>query len=208
MLKMIILPRQARDKHSRETQKRDAFFRRLEMNGTKGSDSDTLQPNVLDSYVDDHSSVRGAARLLFTVPTCGVCVYDPVYACYACYGCRCRCRCLPWLALLYFCTRSVPFLSFLLSSFSFSFPYGLTQQRRVSGEGCIRDRDVSLSVLVRKTHLLRHLMLKMIILPRQARDKHSRETQKRDAFFSQARDERHEGLRQRHPPAKRPGRLR
>ena len=88
---------------------------------------------------------------------------------------------------LHFCTSALVqflFCPFLLSSFSFSFQHGLTQQRRVSGEGCIRDRDVvSLSVLVRKTHLLRHLMLKMIILPRQARDKHSRETQKRDAFF-------------------------
>ena len=37
------------------------------MNGTKGSDSDILQPNVLDSYVDDHSSVTGAARLLFGI---------------------------------------------------------------------------------------------------------------------------------------------
>ena len=29
------------------------------MNGMKGSDSDILQSNVLDSYVDDHSSVSG-----------------------------------------------------------------------------------------------------------------------------------------------------
>ena len=35
------------------------------MDGMKGSDSDILQSNVLDSYVDDHSSVSGAARLLF-----------------------------------------------------------------------------------------------------------------------------------------------
>ena len=64
----------------------------------------------------------------------------------------------------------------------FSRQHGLTQQRRISGEGFIRDQDVSLSVLVRKTHLLRHLILKMIILPRQARDK-DRENSQRDAFF-------------------------
>eukprot|EP01046_Picozoa_sp_COSAG06_P082083 COSAG06_NODE_29151_length_561_cov_6.909091_1_plen_63_part_10 len=29
----------------------------------------------------NQSSVSRAARLLFTAPTCGVCVYDPVYAC-------------------------------------------------------------------------------------------------------------------------------
>ena len=66
ILKMIILPRQARDK-DRENSQRDAFFRRLQMNDMKGSDSDILQPNVLDSYVDDHSSVSGAARLLFRI---------------------------------------------------------------------------------------------------------------------------------------------
>ena len=37
------------------------------MDGMKGSDSDILQSNVLDSYVDDHSSVSGAARLLFRI---------------------------------------------------------------------------------------------------------------------------------------------
>ena len=58
ILKMIILPRQARDK-DRENSQRDAFSRRLQMNGMKGSDSDILQSNVLDSYVDDHSSVSG-----------------------------------------------------------------------------------------------------------------------------------------------------
>ena len=79
-----------------------------------------------------------------------------------------------WLALLYACTCSV--------RFRFSLQHDLTQQRRISGEGCIRDQDVSLSVLVRKTHLLRHLILKMIILPRQARDK-DRENSQRDAFF-------------------------
>ena len=47
--------------------KRCAFFRRLQMDGMKGSDSDILQSNVLDSYVDDHSSVSGAARLLFRI---------------------------------------------------------------------------------------------------------------------------------------------
>eukprot|EP01046_Picozoa_sp_COSAG06_P028623 COSAG06_NODE_2593_length_6607_cov_2.577904_1_plen_258_part_10 len=36
---------------------------------------------------------------------------------------------------------------------------------------------------VRKTHLLRHCMLKLIILPRRARDKH-RENSKRGAFFA------------------------
>ena len=63
---MIILPRQARDK-DRENSQRDAFFRRLQMSGMKGSDSDILQSNVLDSYVDDYSSVSGAARLLFRI---------------------------------------------------------------------------------------------------------------------------------------------
>eukprot|EP01046_Picozoa_sp_COSAG06_P040742 COSAG06_NODE_4960_length_3831_cov_5.211683_6_plen_41_part_01 len=37
------------------------------MNGMKGSENDILQSNVLDSYVDDHSSVSGAARLLFRI---------------------------------------------------------------------------------------------------------------------------------------------
>ena len=50
-----------------ENSQRDAVFRRLQMNGMKGSDSDILQSNVLDSYVDDHSSVSGAARLLFRI---------------------------------------------------------------------------------------------------------------------------------------------
>ena len=60
--------------------------------------------------------------------------------------------------------------------------------------------------LVRKTHLLRDFVLKMIILPRQARDKHT-ENSKQRCGFSQAPDEGHEGLRQRHPPVKRPGQL-
>jgi hypothetical protein len=37
---------------------------------------------------------------------------------------------------------------------------------------------------VRKRHFLSHLYIKVIILPRQARDKH-RETSKKDAVFSQ-----------------------
>ena len=120
-------------------------------------------------------------------------------------------RCLP--AGLRFCTCVlVQFLfcrfwfSLFSFSFSFSFQHGLTQQRRVTGEGCIRDRDVSLSVQVRKTHLCRHLIRKMIFSPRQARDKHTENSKQRCAF-SQAPDERHEGLRQRHPPVKRPGQL-
>jgi hypothetical protein len=35
---------------------------------------------------------------------------------------------------------------------------------------------------VRKRHFLRHFILKMIILPRQARDKHRESTQKRDVM--------------------------
>jgi hypothetical protein len=35
---------------------------------------------------------------------------------------------------------------------------------------------------VRKRHFLRHLYIKCIILPRQARDKHRESTQKRDVF--------------------------
>jgi hypothetical protein len=35
----------------------------------------------------------------------------------------------------------------------------------------------------KNTHLQRHLILKTIILPRQARDKHRESTQKRDAFL-------------------------
>ena len=66
ILKIIIRPRQARDR-DRENSQRDAFFRRLQMDGVKGSDSDILQSNVLDSYVDDHSSVSRAARLLFRI---------------------------------------------------------------------------------------------------------------------------------------------
>ena len=59
----------------------------------KGSDSDILQSNVdglsaSGGAAPNQSSVSRAARLLFTAPTCGVCVYDPVYAC-ACYGCCC-----------------------------------------------------------------------------------------------------------------------
>ena len=69
------------------------FFRRLQMNGMKGSDSDILQSNVdglsaSGGAAPNQSSVSRAARLLFTAPTCGVCVYDPVYAC-AYYGCCC-----------------------------------------------------------------------------------------------------------------------
>ena len=40
----------------------------LQRNSMHGSDSEILQPNVLDSYVDDQSPVSGAARLLLTVP--------------------------------------------------------------------------------------------------------------------------------------------
>ena len=36
---------------------------------------------------------------------------------------------------------------------------------------------------VRKRHFLRHLYIKCIILPRQARDKHRESTQKRDVFL-------------------------
>ena len=92
ILEMIISPRQARDKHT-ENSKQRCVFRRLQMNGMKGSDSDILQSNVdglsaSGGAAPNQSSVSRAARLLFTAPTCGVCVYDPVYAC-AYYGCCC-----------------------------------------------------------------------------------------------------------------------
>ena len=64
------------------------------MNGMKGSDSDILQSNVdglsaSGGAAPNQSSVSRAARLLFSAPTCGVCVYDPVYACAYYYGCCC-----------------------------------------------------------------------------------------------------------------------
>jgi hypothetical protein len=43
--------------------------------------------------------------------------------------------------------------------------------------------DAGLQSLVRQTRLLRHFILKMIILPRQSRDKHRESTQKKDAFL-------------------------
>ena len=90
------------------------------MNGMKGSDSDILQSNVdglsaSGGAAPNQSSVSRAARLLFTAPTCGVCVCTilstpaPATAAAAADS-----PLPPWLALLHLCTRSVPFLSFLV----------------------------------------------------------------------------------------------
>jgi hypothetical protein len=46
------------------------------------------------------------------------------------------------------------------------------------------ERWEEMRAAVRKTYFLRHLYIKTIILPRQARDKHRESTQKRVTFFA------------------------
>ena len=49
-------------------------------------------------------------------------------------------------------------------------------------DGCSREFGVLIEV--QNTHLLRHFMLKMIVLPRQARDRHRESTQKEVRIFA------------------------